>query len=89
MAGQKNIAYIFYCKCLKCFFIQQFRTFKIKKPIGFRVSTNIGHTVNFTKCTGHLKCVILEFFSLSEHNKNTKLHSQCRKIEVALLNCMI
>ena len=65
-------------------------TFKIKKSIGFRVSTNIGHTVNFTKCTGHLKCVILEFFSLSEHKKNTKLHSsQCKKIEVALLNCMV
>ena len=64
-----------------------FQTSKMKKSIGCRVSTNIGHTVYFTKHTGHLECVILEFFSLSEHNKTTKLHSQCRKIdEKAFLN---
>ena len=39
-----------------------FRTSKMKKSIGCRVSTNIGHSVYFTKRTGHLKCVILEFF---------------------------
>ena len=33
----------------------------------------------FTKRTGHLKMRYSLFFSLSEHNKHTKIHSQYRK----------
>ena len=36
-------------------------------------------TVYFTKRTGHLKIRYSRIFSLSEHNKHTKLHSQYRK----------
>ena len=45
----------------------------------YRASTITGHTVYFTKRTGHLKMRYSQFFSLSEHNKHTKLHSQYRK----------
>ena len=45
----------------------------------YRESTNIGHTVYFTERTGHLKMRYTRTFSLSDHNKHTKLHSQCRK----------
>ena len=45
----------------------------------YRVSTITGHTVYFTKRTGHLKMRYSQFYSLSEHNKHTKLHSQYRK----------
>ena len=45
----------------------------------YRASTITGLTVYFTKRTGHLKMRYSQFFSLSEHNKHTKLHSQYRK----------
>ena len=47
--------------------------------INYRESTNIGHTIYFTKRTGHLKMRFSRIFPLSEHNKHTKLHSQCGK----------
>ena len=52
-------------------------------------STNIGHTVYFTKHTGHLKMQYSRIFSLSEHNKHTKLQSNVEKIkEIAFLNVL-
>ena len=42
-------------------------------------STNIGDTVYFTKSTVHSKMRYSLIFSLSEHIKHRKLHSQCEK----------
>ena len=53
-------------------------------------STNIGHTVYFTKRTEHLEMRYSRIFSLSEHIKITKLHSQfVEKIEkIVFLNVL-
>jgi len=47
---------------------------KIGLNCAYRASTITGHTVYFIKRTGHLKMRYSQFFSLSEHNKHTKLH---------------
>ena len=55
--------------------------YPIYAVFSYRESTNIGHTVYLTKRRGHLKMRYFLTFSLSEHNKHTKLHSQCEKFE--------
>ena len=51
----------------------------ITMNLQYRASTINEHTAYLTKRTGYLKTRYSQVFSLSEHNKYTKLHSQCRK----------
>ena len=59
-------------------FLNKNKWVESRLPI-YRVFTITGHTVYFTKRTGYLKMRYSRVFSLSEHNKHTKLHSQYGK----------
>jgi len=65
-----------------------FRKIYIFKDI-YRQSINIGHTVYFTKHTGHLKMLFLQFFYICECSFVCLLCSEREKIEKnAFLNVL-